>query len=277
MLVRADLHIHTKLSPCALEDMTPPRIVEAAVAVKLSMIAICDHNSAANTLAVQQAARAMRREKGDTQLFQPAVTRPTGQTSGAGKVECPLFPTLTVLAGMEIETAEEVHVLGIFPDAAAAGRASRQVRPTLRDADDAYYRKFGRQYIVDAAGRTVAMEDKMLDCASGFSLEAAIRLIHAEGGLAIASHADRKVNSVMSQLGLFPTDAGFDAIEVSFHGRPHAAQFEPYGLPVLTDSDSHDPADIGRCFNELDLDEPSFNALAAALKRRPAKRFFPGA
>ena len=78
----ADLHIHTALSPCGSDEMTPRAIVEAALARGLDMIAICDHNSARNVAAVQEA--------------------------GCGR--------LAVLAGIEITSAEEVHVLGLFPE-----------------------------------------------------------------------------------------------------------------------------------------------------------------
>ena len=44
MLIRADLHIHTVLSPCAEVEMIPPLIVERALAEHLDLIAITDHN-----------------------------------------------------------------------------------------------------------------------------------------------------------------------------------------------------------------------------------------
>ena len=77
--------------------MTPPAIVETALAEGLAMIAVCDHNSARNVAAVQEAA---------------------GER-------------LAVLAGMEITTAEECHVVGLFPDAAAAQAAGAEVGATL--------------------------------------------------------------------------------------------------------------------------------------------------
>ena len=39
---RADLHIHTALSPCGSDEMTPLGIIEAALEAGLEMIAICD-------------------------------------------------------------------------------------------------------------------------------------------------------------------------------------------------------------------------------------------
>ncbi len=54
---RADLHIHTCLSPCAKEEMTPIAIVRQAKKKGLDVVGICDHNSKRNVAAVHQAVR----------------------------------------------------------------------------------------------------------------------------------------------------------------------------------------------------------------------------
>jgi 3',5'-nucleoside bisphosphate phosphatase len=190
----ADLHIHTALSPCAADEMTPPAIVRAALETGLQMIAICDHNTAGNTAACQAAA-----------------ARCAADTGAA----------LAVLAGMEVTTAEEVHVVSIFPDPPAAEAAAAEVRATLPDADPAYYARFGGQHLLDADGEVIGTEPKMLATATTLDLAATVALIHRHRGVALAAHVNRPSFSVLSQLGLFPPDAGFDAIEV----------FTPAGAP----------------------------------------------
>ena len=128
----ADLHVHTALSPCAENDMTPPAIVERALAEGLGMIAVCDHNSARNAAAVQEAAGAR----------------------------------LTVLAGMEITTVEECHVVALFPDAAAALAAGAEVGATLGQIDDGYEAFFGEQHVLAADGRERARETLALATAT---------------------------------------------------------------------------------------------------------------
>ena len=49
-----DLHIHSALSPCANEDMTPNNIVNMAVIKGLDIIAVTDHNSADNLPAIEK-------------------------------------------------------------------------------------------------------------------------------------------------------------------------------------------------------------------------------
>ncbi len=308
-LLAVDLHVHTALSPCAADDMTPPRIVQAALECGLAMIAICDHNAAGNVPSCVAAAASLgravtrgrkdrrRRENRQPQPSGDAAADIAGDANGAGQAEVeaasevspnrrrrrPAAPhTLTVLAGMEISTAEEVHVVGIFPNPAAASAAGAEVWKTLPDATVAYHKKFGQQDLLDSSGTILDSELKMLGMASGFDLAATIDLIHRHGGLAIAAHVNRPMYSVMSQLGVFPADAGFDAIEVFC---PHGDGLEPaapaegvirefaaYGLPIVTSSDAHYLGDIGRCRTVVRVREPSFEELALALRGAGGRR-----
>jgi 3',5'-nucleoside bisphosphate phosphatase len=230
----ADLHIHTGLSPCAADEMAPPVIVERAIAEGLAIIAICDHNSAQNAAAVQAA---------------------------AGRRLC-------VLAGIELMTAEEIHVLGIFPDAEAAERVGQKVVEKLPMGSRRYFKEFGKQLILDVGGRMVGKEEKMLAASSGYPLAEAIGLIKEFDGLAIAAHINRPSFSIFSQLGIFPDNAGFDAVELFC---PPQAQVdrETYaflGLPMVVSSDSHYPADVGRCRTMFKMASACFEEFAKAIK-----------
>lgn len=231
--IAADLHIHTALSACADDDMTPPAIVEAAIVNGLDMIAICDHNSAENAEAVQKAA-------------QDAVS---------------------VLAGIEITTAEEAHVLGIFPNAACARAASDQAQAAIPAAAK-QVKLFGRQLVMSPEGDVVRNETRMLFMASGLALSEAVDVIRKHGGLAIASHVDRPANSIFSQLGMFPADVTFDAIEISAAGiaRGRDKEFAPFGLPMVTSADSHFVSDIGAGRTVFRMHEAAFEELSMALR-----------
>lgn len=229
----ADLHIHTALSPCGSDEMTPRAIVEAALARGLDMIAICDHNSARNAAAVQEASEGR----------------------------------LAVLAGIEITSAEEVHVVGLFPDAAAAEAAGLEIAPLLGDADSGYTAFFGEQRVLDAEGRVLDTETAALAFATSLELDAVVDLVKRHGGLAVAAHIDRKAFSVFSQLGFFPTESGFDAVEITpFTGddSPRMAEFEALGLPMTSSSDSHYLEDIGTATTRLTVEVASFAELALA-------------
>jgi len=55
-----DLHIHSALSPCASDDMTPNNIVNMCVLKGLDIIAVTDHNSARNVEAISKLGREKR-------------------------------------------------------------------------------------------------------------------------------------------------------------------------------------------------------------------------
>ena len=231
----ADLHVHTALSPCADDEMTPPAIVAAALAEGLAMIAVCDHNSARNVAAVQEAA---------------------GER-------------LAVLAGMEITTAEECHVVGLFPDASAAQAAGAEVGATLGPIDDGYETFFGEQHVLDAAGAETARETIALATATALDVDAVVELVHRHGGIAVAAHIDRQSFGVIGQLGFFPTEAGFDAVELSRHipaGSEREAEFAVYGLPILHSSDAHYRADVGAVRTAVTCERPAFGELALAVR-----------
>jgi len=235
-----DLHIHTALSPCALDEMTPVAIAAASIVRGLDLIAICDHNTAGNVEAVQEAS--------------------------GGEV--------VVLAGMEITTVEEVHVLGIFPSAEAARSAGEEVLATLPEAGEEYFARMGEQRLMEATGEVIEMERRMLIAATPFDLSDVVGLIRRHQGLAIASHVDRPSFSVVSQLGVFPDDVRFDAVEVSRAGREGGAirALVPPGVPLVASSDSHTLDQVGSCFTEFELHEPTFDELALALRGSAGRR-----
>ncbi len=227
----ADLHVHTALSPCAADEMTPPAIVARALEEGLAMIAVCDHNSARNAAAVQAAAGAR----------------------------------LAVLAGMEITSAEECHVVGLFPDARAAETAGARLAALLAEAGDGYAEFFGEQPVLDWRGVALDRETKALATAVPLDLAACVELVHRHRGIAVAAHVDRPHFGVVGQLGVFPADAGFDAVEVSRHvapGSDEERRAAAPGLPLLRSSDAHCLADVGAARTTFDLASVDFAGLA---------------
>ena len=239
---QADLHIHTKLSPCGSWDMSPPSVVEKACAEGLDLIAICDHNAVGNVGAFIDAA------------------------AGTG---------LAVLAGIEITTAEEIHIVGLFPDYASARGVATRVLATLPETDPQYERRFGEQVLVDRQGRALGRESRALALATSLSLEEAVVLIHEFRGLAIPAHIERPSFSVYSQLGDLPRWIPFDAVEVSpVAQRPIGLRekFARYGFPMVGSSDSHFLHEVGRARTLMDAEGATFEELAAALRGKNERR-----
>lgn len=215
--VRADLHLHTCLSPCADDQMQATAIVKQARKMGLDMIGICDHNSAENVAAV---------------------------------VKAGLREGLSVVAGMEITSREEAHILGLFETESDLIRMQDLVYENL--STENYEESFGPQTIVDEWDQVVGTNRKLLIGATALSVKQIVEAIHERCGLAIASHIDRERFSLIGQLGFIPKGLRLDAVEVS---RP-SSMTQGYGYPVVIFSDAHFLEDVGKnstCFMIEDL------------------------
>lgn len=229
---RADLHVHTCLSPCAGLLMSPRKIVEAAKGAGIDIVGICDHNSAENAAAAVEA----------------------GRQAG-----------VTVLPGMEITSAEDVHILGLFENVEQALRIQRVVYDSLEGENDEDY--FGVQAIVNASDEVEGFNPRLLIGATSLTVERVVEEIHRAGGLAIASHADREVYGIVGVLGFVPPGLPLDAVEVSKYydlaadGPPPGCE----GYPVLRSSDAHIISEVGGASSSFTMAEATFAELALAL------------
>lgn len=230
-----DLHIHSILSPCGSLDMSPRVIVGKAREARLDIIAVTDHNMAENTPYVKE----------------------LGERTG-----------LVVLAGMELQTQEEIHLIAVFDDYERARELQSMIYDLLPDVpNDVEF--WGDQVVVDTEDNIVRMEDRLLINSADIPVEEAVSWIKAHGGIAIASHIDSPTFSIISQLGFIPESIALDALEV--RNMENAAGLAPYimkkGIPFVTFSDAHYPDDIGKRRTVLTMDAPDCAGIESALKR----------
>lgn len=228
-----DLHLHSCLSPCGDDDMTPHDLVQMAALLGLNAIALTDHNTCGNCPAAAEVARELG---------------------------------LLFLPGMELCTAEEAHVVCLFPSVEQALAFESIVRPALPPIPNRPD-IFGEQVIRNAADEPIGTHPTLLTIASGISVDQVVGLARAHGGTAFPAHVDRPSYSVIASLGTVP-EVGFTAAEISTSGDPVAlCQRHPVlnGLPLLLNSDAHRLEDIAEPHAWLELSEATPAALIAAL------------
>jgi PHP family Zn ribbon phosphoesterase len=232
---RADLHVHTCLSPCADLTMSPKRIVETGIKKGIDIIAVCDHNSAENVLAAIKASR-------DTKL--------------------------TVLAGMEITSAEEAHVIGLFAtyDAVHALQDLVYENLTAGENDESL---FGAQIIANEFDEIEGHNKRLLIGATNLPVGRIVDEIHELKGLAIASHVDREAYSIIGQLGFIPEGLKLDALEISpsttvAEARERFPEIKKYTL--VSSSDAHFLDDIGKTTTQLMIENPTLEELTKAFQ-----------
>ncbi|NIM58628.1 MAG: PHP domain-containing protein [Candidatus Aminicenantes bacterium] len=235
---KADLHIHTCLSPCTELDMSPNGILTAAKKKEINIIGICDHNSSENSLAVMNAARKMN---------------------------------INVFPGMEVTSSEEVHVLALFDEINNALKLQEHVYENLPGENDE--EAFGMQVIVNEKEEVLGTNNKLLIGATTIPLEKIIRTIHSLNGIAIASHIDRESFSIIAQLGFIPDNLELDALEISPSiTREEAKKKYSDNYPLTCSSDAHYPDDIGKAFTSFLLEDGTVDEVRKALKNEGGRK-----
>ena len=232
-----DLHIHSCLSPCGDDDMTPNNLVGMAALSGCQVIAITDHNTCKNAGAVMEA----------------------GREAG-----------LLVVPGMELCTAEEAHVVCLFETLEGAMAFDQYVwenMPHIPNRPEI----FGEQRLMDSQDRQTGLLEDLLLVSSFVGVDQVVGLVAQYGGVAFPAHVDRDSFSVIASLGAIPAEAGFTAAEVTRDcDITSFTQLHPElgGLPIFRDSDSHYLETLAGDPWELPLPELSIQAVLDAVRGR---------
>ncbi len=208
MRLSCDLHIHTALSPCSDNDMSPGNIVGMAKLKGLDVIAITDHQRCGNVLPAMEIAK----EYG-----------------------------LTVIPGMELETVEEIHFICLFPslDKALSFESIVKSRmPVIRNREDI----FGEEWFFDNKDERIGKEENLLLLSSSISYTEAFSMVENLGGICYPAHVDRDSYSVLSSFGVIPPEYQHHILEIStkcdektfLHNHPELHQYR-----FLRSSDAH--------------------------------------
>lgn len=232
---RADLHIHTVLSPCGDLEMSPGNIIAKASEIGLDIIAVTDHNHTGHA----------------------PLARELGERMG-----------IWVVYGAEINTREEVHCLTFFDTheqlKAFQGELERNTKKIPNDNS-----LFGNQVIVDEEEQIVEVIKHSLYPGLRWSIEEAAEVVHKLGGLFVPAHVDRFMNGLYAQLGIFPADLEVDAVEISRRSSRQRAEKEYFELTehtLIQNSDAHYINDIGRAGNLYLMKSRNFTELTLAFR-----------
>ena len=220
MRAYCDLHMHSCLSPCGDEAMTPQNIAGMAKLKGLDLIAVTDHNTARQLPSVA------------------AVCQKMG---------------VNLLPGLELNTREEVHLLSYFPTVADALRFSDFIYERLPDIPN-MPGFFGRQVVMDEDDQESGVEPKLLISALDIDLDSMTRVIRSFGGLPVPAHINRGSNGILNALGFLPPGADFAALEMT-EGFSCPGDFS--GWKILHSSDAHHLEDILERLFSLELPEPT--------------------
>ena len=234
-LFKADMHIHSVLSPCGDLAMSPKNIVHAALMNKIDIIAITDHNSTKMCRVVHKVAS----EYG-----------------------------ITVIPGVEVTTKEEVHCLAYFHNFEQADNFQAYLEanlPFFQNNVDF----FGYQVVVDENDNILEEVETLLINGLSASIDEVEQKVHELGGVFVPAHINKAKNSIISQLGFIPLDLKIDALELSKFTNPEKfTTTNPlYSKYTYTqNSDAHFIENIGDVYTIFELDNPTLNEIVDAFQ-----------
>ena len=233
-----DLHLHSCLSPCGDEDMTPANIAGMAALNGLEVIALTDHNTARNC---------------------PAFLKWTEEYGLVG------------IPGMELCTMEEVHVVCLFPtleDALAFDRYVYQHMMPVENKPEF----FGRQLLMDEADQVAGEEPLLLISATTIPFDRVYDLTAEYHGIMIPAHLDKSTTSLLSNLGFVPPDSKFTCAELKDMSTLHRLRAaNPYleGCNIISSSDAHYLEHINQANYTIQAASRAVPDILAALTRPP--------
>jgi hypothetical protein len=217
--------------------MTPNNIAGMAALKGLNLLALTDHNSCKNCPAFFEACRSQG---------------------------------IVPIAGMELSTAEDIHIICMFPELDDAMAFDKEIESHLMGIDNRPD-IFGYQLITDGDDEIIGEFDKLLISATDLWLRDALELVEKYGGYARPAHIDRESNGIVAILGGLPQEYGFTCFEFNSAeniGR-YRERFPFIGEDnILVCSDAHHLWDINEAENYLMIDDEPYSS---ALVR---ERFF---
>lgn len=224
-----DLHIHSCLSPCGDEDMTPANIAGMAAVKGLQIVALTDHNSTDNCPAFFQA--------------------------------CKAYGIIPV-AGMELTVSEDIHLLCLFRNLESAMDFGREVdkhKINIKNRPDI----FGHQLVMDHEDNVIREEEGLLLNATMLSLDDGTELVRKYGGVCYPAHIDRESNGAVAVLGAFPDWLGYRSYELSGKGVRKDEEIKNPAIKELrcvVSSDAHYLWDMSEAENYFILEDEPYSS-----------------
>lgn len=214
--------------------MIPANIAGMASIIGLDVIAVTDHNSCKNVPAVMEAAA----EYG-----------------------------ITVIPGMELTTAEEVHVVCLFETLEDAMAFDTYVYDHLLPFPNKPA-IFGQQQIYNSTDQVLGEVEYLLINATDISFDEVYDLVASYNGIMIPAHVDKDTTSLISNLGFIPPDSRFTCAEVKHLTKLDALKEKhPYlnQCKIISNSDAHYLEQINEPVNRLHVKSRNIRDILDAL------------
>lgn len=229
-----DFHIHSGLSPCSSEDMSPNNIVNMSIIKGLDAIAVTDHNGIANSRVICELAK-------DKELI--------------------------VIPGIEIQTVEDIHIVALFKDIEDLENFYNEIkeyRLLIKNKPD----KFGEQIIYDINDEIIGYDENYLITPFTININKTIDFAKKFNGLVFPAHINRNSFSIIKSLGFISKD--LDIVNIEWYGK-RPDDYEKYLKKMfkryreLINSDAHELINISERENYIEVDEMTIEGIFKTL------------
>ena len=224
-----DLHIHSCLSPCGDDDMTPNNIAGMAAIKGLNVLALTDHNTSKNCPAFFEACKRQG-----------------------------IIP----IAGMELSTEEDIHLVCLFEELEDAMKFDAVIEAHLLPIDNRP-EIFGEQLILNEDDEPIGEVKKLLISPTDLPIDEAIKLARSYGAHVHPAHIDRETNGILAVLGDIPPEYDFKVFELRERENAekiYATVEELNSKNILVCSDAHQLWNISEAENSLLIDDEPYSS-----------------
>ncbi len=232
MLVKAQLHVHSTLSACCDKENTLNNIVNMCALLGVKILALSDHNSCRNFLALEK----LCKQKG-----------------------------ILAVPATEVTTAEEIHVLCLFNDYKDVRLLCEDIYSSLLKVKT-NLKIYNPQNVLDEFDNITETEPNLLSVASSYGIYEIFDKVKELNGIAIPAHVDRETNSIISVLGAFPDDLNIKCVEITPYCNEELKERLKSKYNVIISSDAHCLQELCKADDfYIDVDEITSSALIKRL------------
>ncbi len=236
MELNYDFHLHSCLSPCGDNEMTPYNLVNMAKVMGLDAVALTDHNTCLNCAAALKAGEQAE---------------------------------IIVIPGMELCTSEEVHIVCLFPDLKSAEAFSEYVHTLIPPVPNRL-EIFGEQLIMDERDNILSSESLLLTTAANISVGRVPEIVKEYSGVAFPAHIDRASYSIISNLGTIDESMGFSSAEITSKANitEYKEKYPALGkMNIFTSSDAHYLENIASAGGKMNVTSKDIKSILSIIDK----------
>jgi len=177
---------------------------------------------------------------------------------------------IKVIPGIEIQTQEDIHILGYFPNCDWAEKMGEFVESKLPHIEN-NPEKYGYQLEVDENDNFISVVKEPLNFPCSMTLEETIERIQNHKGMPVYAHIDRSMG-IIEQLGFIPSEFEDIPCEVYILKNLDRMTVHIKNKTILSSSDAHNLDSIKKSKMIVECECRNFDEFILAIESKNGRR-----